>query len=335
MTTLCGKDDIVNLTVPAAHFELNKRILEAGKHVYCEKPLVETKEEADILIKMAKERNLLISSAPETFLGAGIQTCRKLIDENAIGKIVGFTINFVSPGNEYWHANPLFYYQKGGGPMRDMGPYYLAAMISLFGPVSEVACFDVSPRPTRTVHGVDYVPEVPTHYNGIVRMKNGAIGSVNMSWEVWNSVLPRIEIYGTEGMIVGPDPNSFCGPVKIIRSVDILEQVYKVEGPKRMFNLIGPPKQKLIEEVKAVYPEIANMRGIGIQEMAKAIKENRPNRASPELARHIVDILNCMERSSEESVICKLETTCERPEPFNAIAEGCWEGGGEGRPAYL
>ena len=184
-----------------AHYEINMKALQAGKHVYCEKPLALNLEQANEIVKTAAEKGLMAVSAPDTFLGAGAQTCRKLIDDGAIGKPVGFTANMTCPGHELWHPAPAFYYKQGGGPMLDMGPYYMTTLVSLLGPIKKISCFAIEGRPVRTVNGQPQQTEVPTHYSGIMEFVNGAVGTVTMSFDVWDSSLPLLEIFGTDGSL--------------------------------------------------------------------------------------------------------------------------------------
>jgi len=323
-------DIVLNLTVPAVHYELNKSILRAGKHLYCEKPLAMTAEEATEIVRLGRELGLRVSDAPDTFLGPGIQTVRKLLDEGAIGEVCGFTANLCTPGHEEWHPSPMFYYEPGGGPMRDMGPYYLTALISLLGPVEEVSCYTSTNFKTRDIKGTVIEPAIPTHYVGLMKLRSGVTGNINMSWDVWHTELPRLEIYGTKGMITLPDPNNTEGPVYLFSAEDFREQWHKIPREQfvdRLMFLGGPEKLKYYKEVPLAYTGGLNMRGVATAEMALAIAEGRPHRASGEMAAHIVDILNSLEESSDKHEIVKLKTSFERPEAFYPVAEGIWKGG--------
>lgn len=224
-------DIVVNLTIPAVHHKVNMQALTAGKHVYCEKPLALSLEDANEAVAFAAEKGLILASAPDTFLGAGVQTCRKLIDDGAIGKPVGFTANMTSPGVDLWHPAPDFYYKKGGGPMWDMGPYYLTALISLLGPIKQISCLATVARQERKMFDGHMVEvEVPTHYAGIAEFCSGVVGNVNMSFDVWHSRLPLIEIFGTGGSIEVPDPNMFNGSVIYCDASRVQEAVGGVQG---------------------------------------------------------------------------------------------------------
>lgn len=290
---------IINLTIPNAHYSVCNDALDAGKSVHTEKPLSILLEEGKALVKKAKEKNLLLGGAPDTFLGAGIQTCRKLIDDGWIGDIVGATAFMLSPGHESWHPSPEFYYKKGGGPMFDMGPYYLTALVNLLGPVSNVAGSTGMTGKKRTItskplYGTVMDVEVPTHVTGLLNFKNGAIGTIVTSFDVHGGNVPCIEIYGTQGSLSVPDPNGFGGPVKI-----------KI----RRNEWTDMPLTHMYHE---------NSRGIGVADMAYALRNRRQNRCSGELACHVLEIMHGIHIASDNQMNYTLETTCERPEPLPA-----------------
>ena len=220
---------VVNLTTPDAHAEVCLAALKAGKNVYVEKPLAITREDGKKILELAKEKGLLVGGAPDTFLGAGIQTCRKLIDDGWIGEPIGATAFMVNHGHESWHPDPEFYYKVGGGPMFDMGPYYLTALIALMGPVKRVTGSARITFPERVItsepkYGTKITVDVPTHVAGIMDFESGAIGTILTSFDVWDSQLPRIEVYGTTGSMIVPDPNTFGGPVYIKRAGDQIDR---------------------------------------------------------------------------------------------------------------
>ncbi len=312
---------VVNLTIPAAHYEINMKSLNSGKHVYCEKPLALELKEAEATVKLAKEKGLMACSAPDTFLGAGIQTCRKLIDEGKIGRPVAFTANMVAPGHELWHPAPEFYYKNGGGPMLDMGPYYITALVSLFGPVKRVSCMAKISREERDIHGTMMRVEVPTHYAGTMEFANGVIGNINMSFDVWDSQLPGIEIYGTNGMMTVPDPNLFGGPVKVFDGTKLAGIVKETQGPsfaKLVKMITSTPECR--EEVPLAFPADedprCNMRGLGLSDMAQALLKGRKSRLSGELSRHVVEVLTAFDKAAKEGITLTMTTTCGRPEPM-------------------
>lgn len=286
---------VVNLTVPQAHAEIGIAALEAGKSIYNEKPLSITRENGLHMLHLAKKKGLLVGCAPDTFLGAGIQSCRRLIDRGAIGQPVAATAFMMCHGHESWHPSPEFYYKIGGGPMFDMGPYYLTALINLIGPVRRVTGSARVTFPERMItsqpkYGTKIKVEVPTHVAGVLDFADGAIGTIITSFDVWHANLPKIEIYGTEGTISTPDPNRFDGSLRIRGSGDNIWNEIQVNGS---------------------YPQ--NNRGIGIADMANALRTGRPHRASGELAYHVLDIMHAIHDSSGERKHVELSSTCIRP----------------------
>ncbi|MFW5839918.1 MAG: Gfo/Idh/MocA family protein, partial [Planctomycetota bacterium] len=218
-------DIVVNLTPPHAHAAVGLAALENGKHVYNEKPLSVDLQQAGQMLELAEQKGLRVGCAPDTFLGAGLQTSRKLIDDGAIGRPIAATGFMMGHGPERWHPNPDFFYKPGGGPLFDMGPYYLTAMVSLLGPIRAVAGVTGMAMQQREIgsearRGEKIDVETPTHIVGLLEFDSAAIGNLITSFDVWGAQLPRIEIYGTEGSLSVPDPNHFGGPVKIRRSGD-------------------------------------------------------------------------------------------------------------------
>lgn len=289
---------VLNLTTPDAHYSISDAILSAGKHLYTEKPLAITREEGKKLLAKAKDKNLLIGSAPDTFLGAGLQTCRKLIDEGLIGEPVSAVAFMMNHGPESWHPNPEFYYQIGGGPMFDMGPYYLTALVHLIGPVKKVSAFTRITFPQRTItsemkYGKVIDVEVPTHVAGLLEFHNGAVGTLITSFDVWAAQVPRIEIYGTEGTLSVPDPNTFGGPVRV-----------------RFKN------QSDFRDIPLSHPYAENSRGLGVADMVQALDDNRINRANGLLSYHVLDIMHSFHDSADSGRHVFVDSFCERPEPM-------------------
>ena len=211
---------VLNLTIPKAHASVALAALRAGKSVYNEKPLAIRLEDARRMLKLAKARRLRVGGAPDTFMGAGGQTCRKLIDDGVIGRPVAATAFMMCHGHEGWHPAPDFYYQPGGGPMFDMGPYYLTALVNLMGPVRRVTGSARITFPIRTItsqplHGTKITVRTPTHIVGVMDFASGAVGTIITSFDVWAAQLPRIEVYGSAGTLSVPDPNTFGGPVRL------------------------------------------------------------------------------------------------------------------------
>lgn len=294
-------DLVVNLTTPDAHAEINIAAIESGKHVYCEKPLAITREDGLKTLLAATQKKVLLGAAPDTFLGAGLQTCRKVIDDGIIGKVVAATAFMLCHGHESWHPDPEFYYKVGGGPMFDMGPYYLTALVSLMGPVERVTgstkiTFDERTITSQPKHGEIIKVDVPTHVAGVLDFKSGAVATIITSFDVWHSQLPRIEIYGSEGSIMVPDPNTFGGPV-YVRRYD----------------------QKEWSQITLSHHYSENSRGLGAADMAYSVLTGRKHRASGELAYHVLDIMHGIHDSSKEGKHCNLKSTCERPD---ALGQG-------------
>lgn len=322
-------DIVVNLTIPAAHQSVNLQGLRAGKHVYCEKPLALSLKDAKEVAEVAAQKGLMVCSAPDTFLGTGLQTSRKLLDEGAIGEVFGFTANLVGPGHEMWHPAPEFYYKTGGGPMLDMGPYYITALVVLLGPIKKISCFTKASRKERNIKGKMTSVEVPTHYVGIVEFENGIIGNVNMSFDVWDSDLPQLEIFGTEGVMQVSDPNMFGGPVKIFDGNKMERIVTAVEGPyiNRLMKMHSC-KEECLQEVDLDFPAEdnprSNMRGFGVSDMASALLHKRSSRLTAEISKHVVEVLTAFEVSNDENRTYIMQTTCERPTMISLGLE-LWE----------
>ena len=286
---------ILNLTTPQAHAEINLMALNAGKHVHCEKPFAVIRDDGKKVLKLAKEKGLLVGCAPDTFFGGGIQTCRKIIDDGEIGKPVAGTAFMMNHGVESWHPNPGFYYLKGGGPLLDMGPYYITALVNLLGPVKRVCALSAITFKERIAtskeHSGKILPvETPTHIAGTLEFQNGAVITMVMSFDVWNHSNHNIEIHGTEGSMQVPDPNGFGGETKIFKP--------GIDGWKPVLLSHG-------------YTD--NMRSIGVADMAYAIKYNRKNRCSGELAYHVLDVMLSLIDSAEEKKFIDIESTVEQP----------------------
>lgn len=315
-------DIAVNLTIPAAHTQINRTILEAGKHVYCEKPLSLNMEDAKKTLELARKKNLLIGCAPDTFLGAGLQACRKVIDDGRIGRPVSATANFTCHGPETWHPAPEFYYKKGAGPMMDMGPYYITALVALLGPIQRLNCFAEKSFDERMItsmplKGKKIDVQVFTNYCGILKFQSGVIANVNMSFDIWLSNLPRLEIYGTEGTLIVSDPNMFGGPVKILRGSNMLDNVQDLSAEEAVAKMRSLEMHQFFKEVPLPYqPGKSNLRGLGVLDMAMALNENRRHRLNDELAYHVTEALTGFDISAKEGRTYEMTSTCKKPEPL-------------------
>ena len=288
-------DIIVNLTIPKAHFEVSMMAVEAGKHVYAEKPLTLTREEGRKLLVTAKARNVRVANAPDTVLGGGHQTCRKLIDDGVIGTPVSATAFMQCHGHESWHPDPEFYYQVGGGPMFDMGPYYVTALVNMLGPVARISGSARVSFPERTItsekkRGTKVKVEVPTHISGVMDFSNGAIGTIITSFDVWAAGLPCIQIHGSKGSMNVPDPNGFGGEVKV-----------------------WTPETRDWVTMAHTHPYPDNSRGIGVADMAACIEAGVPHSANGDVAYHVLDIMHAFHDASATGRHVLMESHCVRP----------------------
>ncbi|MGB7317437.1 MAG: Gfo/Idh/MocA family oxidoreductase [Planktotalea sp.] len=305
---LLAADDIdlvINLTIPAAHVDVSRAILQAGKHVYSEKPFVLSLAEAQELGEIATAKGLRIGSAPDTFLGASHQLAREIIDSGTIGKVTSGTAVVMGPGMEDWHPNPDFFFVKGGGPILDMGPYYICNLVQLLGPVKKVTSFTGAASPTRTIsngprNGETVPVETPTTIHAILSFESGAIITLLASWDVWKNDHPIMELYGTEGTMNIPDPNWFGGVVTLTeRSGDAV--------PKSWDHPFAVPN---FEEVHA------NYRGAGLADMALSIAAGIPHRCNADFASHVVEVLTAILEAGETGQVMTMKTTCTRPDPL-------------------
>lgn len=272
-------DIVLNLTIPAAHFPVSMQAVQAGKHVYAEKPITENTDQANQLLAAAEKADVRVGNAPDTFLGAGIQTAAKLVSDGWIGTPVAATAFLLCRGHETWHPSPEFYYQPGGGPMFDMGPYYLTAMIEMLGPVARVmgsaqTTFNERTITSEPLYGKTITVNVPTHVTGLLEFECGAVGTIITSFDSASPNLPRIEVIGTDGCLTVPDPNTFGGDVLL----------------KRQDEYCKMPHIHDISE---------NARGLGVRDMARAIRENRPHRANGARALHVLEIMEKIHLSAD------------------------------------
>lgn len=277
-----GVELVLNLTTPAAHGAVSMQALEAGKHVYTEKPLAGDVEEGRLILRRAAELGLRVGSAPDTFMGEGIESCRTLIASGEIGAPLSANAFMLTPGPERFHPNPGFLYARGAGPLLDGGPYYLAALMSLLGPISRVAGIGRSPRQSRVVAtgprtGAEFPVEVFTHLAGLLEFANGALATLVTSFDVIDTKTPRLEVHGTEGSIIAPAPNSWGGPAWIRR-----------RGEADFAPIV-------IDEVNPGY------MGMGLVDMAAAIRSSRRHSASGARALHALDVMEGILTSADRA----------------------------------
>jgi predicted dehydrogenase len=305
-------DIVLNLTIPAAHYAVSKAALEAGKHVYSEKPYVLSLEEGRDLAAIAAARGLRLGSAPDTVLGSSHQLARHLIDAGAVGRITSGTCAVMSHGMEAWHPNPDFFFLKGGGPILDLGPYYIANLVQLLGPVARVSALSATPSATRTIGSEprrgEVIPvETPTTIHALLEFHSGAVITLMASWDVWQHDLAPMALYGTEGTLHVPDPNFFDGPVRLTQGAEPAD-LPAWDHP------LGPPNREISRGM------VADYRTAGLADMAQAIAEGRPHRCNDDYALHVVEVMTAILQSGEEGRFVPLSTRCERPEALGIDA---------------
>lgn len=299
-------DIVVNLTVPGAHYMVSKSILEAGKHVYSEKPLTLSMAEARDLAAVAKRKKLKVAAAPDTFLGGSHQLARKAIDDGMIGKVVSGTAHVMGHGMEHWHPNPDFFFQPGGGPILDMGPYYIANLINLIGPVKRVGALSGAARKERVISseprkGQKLKVKTPTTYHALLEFASGAMITLSASWDVYAHRHQNMEIYGVSGAMFVPDPNFFGGDVKVAGTDTELKTLPAWNHPFGVANM------------KFTQGKFANYRTAGLADMATGIINKRDIRCSIERMMHVVDVMTSIMKSGETGKFVNLKSTCTRP----------------------
>ena len=310
-------DIILNLTIPQAHFEISKLALEAGKHVYSEKPMSIKYDEANELVNLAKDNNLYIGNAPDTFLGGGGQVARKFVDDGDIGKVMTGNFIFAFPGVQEFHPNPESWFQSGGGPVIDMGPYFFTTLVNLLGPVKNVRSrgkkfadqreYLVGPK-----KGKSFNVDISTSVMLDIEFANEAIIQGFISFDVQNHARNHMELYGTKGSLVVPDPNMFGGPVLLSRELGSEWQEFSVEdkylGKTNIINHSGRSNEA---------PKQSNYRGVGLSEMIYSIENNIQHRCNGNLALHVLDIIESTIIASETKKEVSLRSTCEQPKPLS------------------
>lgn len=307
-------DIIINLTIPDAHFPVTKKILQAGKHAYSEKPLVLTLEQGVELRDLAAAKGLSVGCAPDTFLGGAHQQARAFIDEGKLGVISAGCAAIQGHGPESWHPNPEFFYLPGAGPIMDMGPYYIANLINLLGPVRRVGALTSSATPTRTIGsgdraGQQIAVKTPSNIHALFEFHSGATINFSASWDVWSHKRNHFELYGTEGTLYVPDPNFFGGTLEIAGRDGVISAVEPWDHPFGVVNQKGHRGE-----------DQANYRTAGLADMAVAHLEGREHRCSLERTLHGVDVMAACLKSGETGAFITLTTTCTRPQALG-IAE--------------
>ena len=293
-------DIVVNLTMPSAHAAVSLKALRAGKHVYSEKPLATGLEDGQNVLQAARERGLRVACALSTFLGAAVQTARKAIDDGLIGCPVAASAFMASRGMESWHPNPEFFYGPGGGPLLDIGPYYVSALVTLLGPVERVNGAARVTFPERTVGsgpraGETFQVTTPTHLAGTLEFAGGAVATLTTSFDVWHSEVPRFEVYGSDGTLSLRAPNDFAGPVRVRGAND---------ETWRELPMVNP------------YDDLQRDWGVALADFVQSIQDDRPHRASGEFAYHVLETLTAFFTSADTGRRVTLQSSCERPEPL-------------------
>ena len=293
-------DIVLNLTRPNEHYGVSRAALEGGKHVYSEKPLAARIEDGRALVALAEEKGLMLGGAPDTFLGAGIQTCRRIIDSGFIGDIIGASAAMICHGHESWHPDPEFYYGAGGGPMLDMGPYYITALINLLGEAKAVTGITRTSFRERTITSAPkfgkIIPvEAFTHVTGMIEFTSGAVANITTTFDVHYDKQAHFEVYGSEGTLAVPDPNIFGGPIMIYR-----------------------PEEKRWLEMPLTFGYSENSRGLGLADMAKAITTDRTPRASYKQTLHVLEVMTAFERSSAKGAREDIISHFERVAPMQS-----------------
>jgi predicted dehydrogenase len=309
-------DIVLNLTVPEAHADVSLAAINAGKHVYTEKPLATRLEDGVRLVEAARAKNLRVGAAPDTVLGAGIQTARQLIDQGKIGKpLLGFAA-VLSHGMEHWHPNPFFFFQPGAGPIFDMGPYYLTTLVTLLGPVASVIAAAQSGFAERVITtktsphlGQSIKVATPTTAQALLEFHSGAQVTFLASWDVWKHGLPHLELHGTEASLRVPNPNWFGGNVELAEGRGDWTVTSTDEGVYGARNYDASDGKH------------ANYRGLGLAEMARAIAEGRPHRANGDVGLHVLAVMAGILQAAELDRRVRIEQGCERPAALGA-AEG-------------
>jgi len=321
---------ILNLTNPQSHVAVDLAALEGGKHVYSEKPFATSLAEGRRVRELAASKGLIMGCAPDTFLGGRLQTFRALLEEGAIGEPVAGFAAMVCHGHESWHPGPEFYYKAGAGPLFDMGPYYLTALVSLLGPVRRVSGSARTSFPVRTIgrgplKGQTIEVEVPTHVSGSIEFVRGTLVTLVTSFDVWDSMLPRFEIWGTGGTLALLDSDPLAGP-NVFGGMIHLRRAE--EGDWNGFPTALPRKERPTpwRPISPRFPYNEDARGVGLADMVAAISSARRPRAEASMGFHVLEIIEGLLESARSGAAYSLKSTCERPMPLPAgVREWCFE----------
>lgn len=308
---------VVNLTPPQMHVEVDCQILQAGKHLFSEKPFAPTLAQGREILALADRMGVLVGCAPDTFLASGLQSVRYYLDNGLIGTPFFVTANMTSAGVESWHPNPGPFYAEGAGPVMDMAPYYLSAIVCLLGPIESIAAFSAQPSAARHVYvgpqaGTTVPVKTPTHYSAILRLRSGAVVNLNLSFDVYRSNLPMLEIYGDGGTLTYPDPNYGGGNPKVFRKEQYLNTIYRKDA--------AADSQKFFELPEVFTQVKAYSRGIGVLDLAKSIETGRQCRTGGDMLLHVTEALEGIQLAARQGGMYRMTTTCERPRP---LTPGC------------
>ena len=303
-------DTVINITIPAAHHEVSCNILNAGKNVYSEKPLALSYAHGEEIKNLADKNNKVAGCAPDTFLGGAHQQAKKIIEAGDIGTITSGSCHVLSAGMEMWHPNPDFFYQTGGGPILDLGPYYITNLVNLIGPIKDVVAMNNTPLEERTITsepraGEKIKVETPTTHLAILEFQTGAKVTLSASWDVWAHDHANMELYGTKGSLYVPDPNFFNGELRLTKQNDETKVVENDDHPLHIPNL----------EHEGM--NLANYRTVGLAEMNDAIKNNREPRCSINRALHVLEVLLAILESGAKREFVAIKSTCTSPDYFS------------------
>ena len=311
---------ILNLTIPKAHYQISKKALINGKHVYSEKPLAINLNDGKKLLKISKKKKLYLGNAPDTFLGGGIQKSKELVEKNIIGNVKLGNAVFAFPGIQSYHPNPEPWFAKNeGGPVIDMGPYYITALVNLLGPAKKVTGTIIQGQKYRTIgigpkKGKKFKVECPTTYLSTITFKNNSVIRLTLSFDVIAHQRNHIELYGEKGSMIVPDPNMFGGSVLTCNKLgDNWKEFKTTKMPLGRIN-IRTQSSRANET-----PTNANYRGVGLSEMAYSIENKRKHLCSGEISLHVLDIITSIMKAARSGKIQYINTFCAKPKKFSKL----------------